>query len=208
MSSQVENMKPHQDTLYAQALSRFGEVYARAGKCGIVEPNAMNVATVDARGRPSSRVMLLKEYDERGFVFYSNQNSRKGRDLAAVPRAALCFYWEPLLEQVRIEGLVETVSEEEADTYWATRPRDSQIGAWASQQSEPLDSTAALERRIAEMARAYHGRTVPRPTYWSGYRVVPDVIEFWSGGEYQHRIHERTCYRLEDKSWTVSLLYP
>lgn len=196
------------DKLYGEALSRFGELYARAGNCGIREPNAMNVATVDARGRPSSRVMLLKGYDERGFVFYTNHDSRKGRDLAAVPRAALCFYWEPLLEQVRIEGSVETVSEEEADDYWATRPRDSQIGTWASHQSEPLDSAAALEKRIAEIAQRYRGQIVPRPTYWSGYRVVPDMIEFWRGGEYEHRIHERTCYRLRGEVWTVSLLNP
>ncbi|HSS65830.1 MAG TPA: pyridoxamine 5'-phosphate oxidase [Gammaproteobacteria bacterium] len=196
------------DELYEEALSRFGEVYARAGKCGITEPNAMNLATVDGRGRPSSRVVLLKGYDERGFVFYTNHNSRKGQDLAAVPRAALCFYWEPLLEQVRIEGTVETVSERDADAYWATRPRNSQISAWASQQSEPLDSSAALERRMAEITQKYRGRSVPRPSYWSGYRVVPDLIEFWRGGEYLHRIHERTCYRRQGDAWTVNLLNP
>lgn len=201
-------MTPDLDKLYREALSRFDEVYARAGKCGIAEPNAMNLATVDAHGRPSSRVVLLKDYDERGFVFYSNHNSRKGQNIAAVPRAALCFYWEPLLEQVRIEGSVETVSEQEADAYWATRPRNSQIGAWASQQSEPLDSSAALERRIAEIAQRYHGQTVPRPSYWCGYRVVPEMIEFWRGGEYQHRIHERTCYRWQAKGWKVNLLNP
>jgi pyridoxamine 5'-phosphate oxidase len=201
-------MTPAADKLYGEALTRFSEVYARAAKCGVAEPNAMNVATVDAHGRPSSRVMLLKEYDERGFVFYTNHNSRKGQDLAAVPRAALCFYWEPLLEQVRIEGSVETVSDQEADAYWATRPRDSQIGSWASHQSEPLDSAAALEQRIAEITQKYRGRAVPRPSYWSGYRVVPHMIEFWRGGEYQHRIHERTCYRLQGDGWHLSLLNP
>jgi pyridoxamine 5'-phosphate oxidase len=201
-------MTPGLDKLYGEALSRFSGVYARAGKCGIAEPNAMNVATADANGRPSSRVMLLKGYDERGFVFYTNHNSRKGHDLAAVPRAALCFYWEPLLEQVRIEGSVETVSEREADAYWTTRPRDSQISAWASQQSEPLDSSAALERRMVEIARNYEDQDVPRPFYWSGYRVVPDLIEFWSGGDYRHRIHERTCYCRQADAWTVTLLNP
>ncbi len=201
-------MTPGLDKLYREALDRFGEVYARAGECGITEPNAMNLATVDARGRPSSRVVLLKEYDERGFVFYTNHNSRKGKDLDVVPRAALCFYWEPLLEQVRIEGSVETVSEEEADAYWTTRPRNSQISAWASQQSEPLDSSAELERRMAEIAQTYHGQKIPRPSYWSGYRVVPDMIEFWQGGEYHHRIHERICYQRQADSWKVNLLNP
>ncbi len=201
-------MSPGLDKLYRQALDRFGEVYARAGKCGITEPSAMNLATADARGRPSSRVVLLKEYDERGFVFYTNHNSRKGRDLAAVPRAALCFYWEPLLEQVRIEGSVEAVSEKEAEAYWATRPRNSQISAWASQQSEPLESNAVLEQRMVEIAQKYQGQNVPRPSYWSGYRVVPDLIEFWQGGEYRHRIHERICYRKQAKTWNVNQLYP
>lgn len=201
-------MSPGMDKHYMQALERFSEVYARAGKCGITEPNAMNLATVDTHGRPSSRVVLLKEYDERGFVFYTNQNSRKGRDLAAVPRAALCFYWEPLLEQVRIEGSVENVSAQEADAYWSTRPRNSQISAWASQQSEPLDSSAALEQRMAKIAEKYEGRSIPRPSYWSGYRVVPDLIEFWQGGEYRHRIHQRTCYRRQAGSWNVILLNP
>jgi pyridoxamine 5'-phosphate oxidase len=201
-------MTPGLDKLYREALDRFGEVYARAGACGITEPNAMILATVNAHGRPSSRVMLLKDYDERGFVFYTNHNSRKGRDLAEVPRAALCFYWEPLLEQVRIEGSVETVSREEADAYWATRPRDSQISAWASQQSEPLESSAELERRMANIEHKYRGQKIPRPSYWSGYRVAPDMIEFWQGGEYQHRIHERTCYHRQADSWKVNLLNP
>lgn len=196
------------DTLYAQALKRFAELYARAGKCGITEPNAMNLATVDSRGRPSSRVVLLKDYDQRGFVFYTNQNSRKGRDLAAVPRAALCFYWEPLLEQVRIEGSAESVSRQEADAYWTTRPRNSQISAWASKQSEPLDSNATLEKRMADIEKKYRGKSVPRPLYWSGYRVVPDMIEFWQGGEYQHRIHERACYLKQGEAWTMTLLNP
>ncbi len=196
------------DTLYADALKRFGEIYARASKCGITEPNAMNVATVDAQGRPSSRVILLKEYDQRGFVFYTNRDSQKGRDLAAVPRAALCFYWEPLLEQVRIEGTVESVSDQEADAYWTTRPRNSQISAWASKQSEPLDSNATLERRMAEIAERYRGQDIPRPSYWSGYRVVPDMIEFWQGGEYKHRIHQRARYRKQGEAWTMTRLNP
>lgn len=203
-----ENMTSVIDKLYDQALDRFAEVYARAGKCGIVEPNAMNLATVDANGQPSSRVVLLKGYDRRGFVFYTNHNSRKGRDLAAVPLAALCFYWEPLLEQVRIEGRVETVSDDEAEAYWATRPRNSQISAWASQQSEPLDSNAELERRMTEITERYRDQNVPRPSYWSGYRVVPELIEFWQGGEYRHRIHERACYRKQHGAWTVIHLNP
>lgn len=201
-------MRSASDELYDEALDRFSEVYARAGRCGITEPNAMNLATVDAQGRPSSRVVLLKEYGQRGFVFYTNYNSRKGKDLAAVPRAALCFYWEPLLEQVRIEGRVDLVSAEEADAYWTTRPRNSQISAWASRQSEPLDSTAALERRMAEIAEQYRDQDIPRPPYWSGYRIAPDLIEFWQGGEYKHRIHERICYRKQGATWTVTQLSP
>lgn len=201
-------MRESVDRLYAQALNRFGEVYARAGECGITEPNAMNLATVDAQGRPSSRVVLLKDYDRRGFVFYTSRDSRKGQDLTAVPRAALCFYWEPLLEQVRIEGTAKVVSAEEAETYWASRPRNSQLSAWASKQSEPLASYATLESRMAEVAKKYQGRSVPRPSYWSGFRVVPDMIEFWRGGQYRHRIHERTCYRKQGEAWTVTLLNP
>lgn len=194
--------------LYNEALNRFRDVFARAGACGITEPNAMHLATVNAQGCPSCRVVLLKEHDERGFVFYTNHNSRKGRDLAEVPRAALCFYWEPLLEQVRIEGTVERVSEKEADAYWKTRPRSSQLSAWTSSQSEPLESEVVLERRMRELEQKYSGRSVPRPAYWSGYRVIPDLIEFWQGGEYQHRIHVRTCYRKLGDAWTVSLLNP
>ncbi len=171
------------------------------------DPEAMTLATVGGDGRPSARMVLLKGHDPRGFVFYSNSESRKGADLAARPQAALLFHWKSLRRQVRMEGSVSAVTAEEADAYFATRARDSQLGAWASDQSRPLVSRETFERRFAALAAEYEGRAVPRPPHWWGYRLVPDRIEFWS--DRPHRLHERREFRLgPDGQWTESLLYP
>lgn len=199
-------MTGKRDPRFAEAMGRFAELFARAGESGLKEPTACSLATVDATGRPSSRIVLLKSFDDRGFVFFTNFNSRKGRELLADPRAALCFFWEPLYEQVRIEGQVRPVADQEADDYWVTRPRDSQLGAWASHQSEPLEDRATLEARFRELKARYGGQEVPRPAHWSGFRLAPDMIEFWRGIAY--RLHERACYRRQNSGWTVTLLNP
>ena len=151
-------------------------------------------------------MVLLKGHDERGFVFYTNQDSRKGNELEANPRAALLFHWKSLRRQVRVEGAVEPVSTEEADAYFATRSRDSQLGAWASDQSRPLDSRETFERRYEEMRARFEGRPVPRPPRWSGFRLVPERIEFWT--DRAHRLHERRLFTRNGAAWSEGLLYP
>lgn len=170
------------------------------------EPTAMTLATVGSDGQPSARLVLLKAVDDRGFVFYTNLHSRKGRDLDANPRAALTFHWQPLEVQVRIEGRAERVSDAEADEYFATRPRGSQLGAWASDQSEELAAAADLDTRFAEAERRFAGRDVMRPSHWSGYRVIPQRIEFWRSRP--SRLHERRLFLKEGERWRESLLYP
>ena len=174
----------------------------------ISDPNAMALATVDSGGLPNIRMVLLKGLDPRGFVFYTNKNSQKGRELGAAPQAALNFHWKSLRRQVRIRGLVSQVSDEESDAYFASRPRGAQIGAWASQQSEPLESRFALEKAVALYAAKHPIGAVPRPPYWIGYRVAPLVIEFWR--EMPFRLHERTEFRREGTgaSWSKTHLYP
>ena len=189
-----------------QALDRFDALYKRAAACDLNEPAAVTVATVDADGRPSARVVLLKGYDASGFVFYTNTLSRKGHELAANPHVAMCFFWDPLMEQVRVEGRVFSVTDAEADAYWNSRHPDSRIGAWASDQSEPLESRETLEARVAAFAERFGDGPVPRPSHWSGYRVAPIRIEFWCS--LPNRLHERTCYSLEGGEWRVSLLFP
>lgn len=188
-------------------LEQFLHWYQEAQGSGLRYPNAMAVATATADGRPSVRMVLLRGVDERGFVFYTNLESRKGRELAENPRAALLFYWEPLERQVRIEGRVELVTSAEADAYFATRPKGSQISAWASRQSEPIDSREELERRLAEFAERFGSGPVPRPAYWGGYRVVPDAYEFWQGRP--DRLHDRFRYeRSADGIWVITRLQP
>lgn len=183
----------------------FRALYARARqRCA--DADAMVLSTVDPDGRPAGRYVLLKAFDARGFVFYTNLHSRKGRALAANPDAALCFYWAPLEKQVRIEGRAELVSDAEADGYFETRPRESQIGAWASAQSERLESAALLEQRAAEARARFAGRPVPRPPFWSGFRVVPRALEFWARGE--GRLNERERYERDGATWARTLLYP
>ena len=174
------------------------------------EPNdavAMALATADAAGQPSVRMVLLKGHDERGFVFYTNLDSRKGAELAANPSAALLFHWKSLRRQIRIEGRVEPVASEEADSYFATRGRDSQLGAWASDQSRPLDARATFDARYEAMKERFEEQDVPRPPRWSGWRVTPERIEFWS--DRAHRLHERRLFTLTAGSgWSEGLLYP
>ena len=170
------------------------------------EPTAFALGTVDERGYPAVRILLLKGVDARGFVFYTNYESRKGRELLATRRAAMCFHWQPLEVQVRVEGPVEPVDAAEADEYFASRPRGSQIGAWASSQSRPLASAEALDARVAEMTKKFSGGDVPRPAYWSGFRVAPERIEFWRG--MPSRLHRREVYTRQGGEWKVELLYP
>jgi pyridoxamine 5'-phosphate oxidase len=190
-------------------VERFREVFERAEKIDrsiMPEPNAMSLGTVENGNQPSVRIVLLKAVDERGFVFYTNFEGRKGKQLLAQPRAALCFFWPPLDTQVRVEGAVTKVSDEEADAYFASRARLSQIGAWASKQSRPLESASALDQRVAEYEKKFEGKSVPRPPFWSGFRVVPERIEFWKGRP--NRLHERHLYTRDRNGWRIETLYP
>jgi pyridoxamine 5'-phosphate oxidase len=193
----------------ADPIERFRSVYALAEKIDrsiLPDPSAMALGTVEEGGQPSVRIVLLKALDDRGFVFYTNYEGRKGRQLLANPKAALCFYWPTIDIQVRIEGAVTKVAEQEADAYFATRHRLSQIGAWASRQSEPLETPTALDERVKKYEKEFAGKDVPRPKYWSGFRVSPDRIEFWKGKP--NRLHERHLYTRAGAGWKVETIYP
>ncbi|MGH8033329.1 MAG: pyridoxamine 5'-phosphate oxidase [Luteimonas sp.] len=196
--------------LYAEALATFDRLFDDAKAAGEPDRTAMTVATSTAHGRPSARTVLLKAHDARGFVFYTHLDGRKGRELQANPHAALLFHWPRMRHgvQVRIEGPVEIVDDAEADAYFASRPRGSQIGAWASKQSDTLEARDAFEQRIAEVDREFDGRDVPRPPRWTGLRVRPEAIEFWYGAAF--RLHERHLYQGDACTglWTKRMLYP
>ena len=184
----------------------FDEWFAEARGREPNDAEAMALATADSSGQPSVRMVLLKGHGPDGFIFYTNEQSAKGRQLSANPRAALLFHWKSLRRQVRVEGPVERVSDEEANAYFATRGRDSQLGAWASEQSRPLDSRGTFERRFEDVKQRYEGQDVPRPPHWGGYRVVPDKIEFWT--DRPHRLHERRLFGRNRDGWSEGLLYP
>src|SRR5574341_1324702 len=195
-------------TVDANPVRQFESWFAEANAGGISEQDAvsMTLATTSGEGRPCARIVLLKSFDDQGFVFYTNYNSRKGKELAENPRACLLFYWSPLWRQVRIEGVVEKVSEAESDEYFHSRPLGSKLGAWASDQSQPVQNRAELEECFDEFSAKF-GDSVPRPPHWGGYRVKPQVIEFWQGRE--NRLHDRLRYtRQSDDSWIIEHLAP
>lgn len=188
-------------------LTTFAAWFAEAKAAGVYEPNAMTLATADANGRPSARVVLLKGLDARGFCFYTNYASRKGRELAENPWAALVFWWGPLERQVRVEGQVEKLSAAESDAYFRSRPRGAQLGAWASPQSQVIAGRRVLEEQLQALEAQYAGQEPSRPSHWGGYRLVPTAIEFWQGGP--NRLHDRLHYsRQEDGTWRLVRLAP
>jgi pyridoxamine 5'-phosphate oxidase len=197
MERERENLDP---------FDRFRDWYEEAARSSLGIPNAMCLSTVRAGGTPASRMVLLSSFDRRGFVFHTNYESAKGGEIAACPRVALLFWWEPLNRQVRIEGVAEKTSPEESDAYFAKRPRGAQLGAWASEQSRPIRYTDALAARVRDIEKRHEGGPVPRPPHWGGYRVTPCVFEFWTGRE--NRLHDRLRYGRTPDGWAATRLYP
>lgn len=193
---------------YRDPIAWFAHWFEEAADGELVEPNAMTLSTVGADGQPTARVVLLKDYGPDGFVFYTNYRSRKARQIAHNPRVCLSFYWRELYRQVRIEGVAERVPAAVSDAYFASRARGSQIGAWASLQSEPLEAAEAIAERLAELEARFAGGEVPRPAHWGGYSVAPTLIEFWSGGA--DRLHDRWRFMRDDPrdDWSTCMLYP
>ena len=200
----MATVRPIQDPI-----ALFKQLFAEAQALPreqLPEPNALTLATVGDGGKPAARIVLLKDVDRNGFVFYTNLESRKGRELAANRQAALVFHWAQLERQIRVEGRVAAVSDAEADAYFASRPRGSQVGAWASRQSRPIERPGDLEARVEEFEKKFEGGVVPRPPHWSGFRLTPETIEFWKGRA--SRLHERQLYTRDGDGWRVQLLYP
>ena len=192
--------------LNATILGRFKDGMDAAIKAGVTEPTAMNLASVGANDRVSARIVLLKHWDQKGFIFFTNFTSRKGMHLSDIPNVAATFFWGKIEQQVRIEGKAERISEKESNAYFASRPRISQVGAWVSQQSQPLHSKAVLEKKVVDFAKLHDGQKILRPKHWGGFRIVPERIEFWYGRKY--RLHDRILYTAEATTWMVSRLYP
>lgn len=190
----------------ANPVEQFGRWYEEAKHPKIADRSAMNLATASREGIPSSRMVLLKDFSDDGFVFYTNLGSRKASELTENPHAALCFYWEPLGKQVRIEGAITPVTDAEADAYFASRDRGSQIGAWASKQSQPMDGMMTLERRVAHFTAKFNVGAIPRPEFWSGFRLTPARIEFWQAGTF--RLHERVIYTRPEGTWITERVFP
>ncbi|MGE3728188.1 MAG: pyridoxamine 5'-phosphate oxidase [Candidatus Sericytochromatia bacterium] len=192
--------------LLADPFLQFKHWFEQALSAQLPEPNAMILSTVSASGAPSSRTVLLKELDPQGFVFFSNYASRKGREVDANPQVCLLFYWPELERQIRIEGPIEKIAEADSDAYFASRPRGSQLGAWASMQSARLNSREELEQVLQRLEQDYVGKDIPRPPHWGGYRVVPEAVEFWQGRP--SRLHDRLLYRQQGQTWSISRLSP
>ena len=186
----------------------FAEWFALAKQREPSYPDAMMLATIGATGMPTARTLLMKDFDSEGIVFYTNRESRKGHELAAHTKAGICFYWKSIQRQVRIEGSIDLVSDAESDAYFATRPRGSQVGAWASHQSRPLESRALLEQRVCDVAQEHEGRDIPRPAHWGGYRLTPTYFEFWQEREF--RLHDRITYARASKTepWVIERIFP
>jgi pyridoxamine 5'-phosphate oxidase len=196
----------HEADMDADPIVQFNKWFEKVIEADLHEPNAMILATATPDGRPSARTVLLKGYDERGFVFYTNYEGRKASELEANPACALLFYWGELERQVRIEGRAVRLSGEESDAYFASRPRGSRLGAWASEQSRPVENRSILEERVKALEAEYEGREIPRPAFWGGYRVQPDSIEFWQGRE--NRLHDRLVYGRIGGGWKMQRLQP
>jgi pyridoxamine 5'-phosphate oxidase len=196
----------HETDVYHDPILQFHVWFENAIDADLHEPNAMILATASTVGKPSARTILLKGYSERGFVFYTNYEGRKADDLEANPMCALLFYWGELARQVRIEGQADRLSEEESDSYFASRPRGSRLGTWASEQSRPVENRSVLEERVRTLETEYEGREIPRPPFWGGYRVEPDTIEFWQGRE--NRLHDRLLYLRNEGGWKIERLQP
>ena len=185
---------------------QFTKWYRSIVNSNLKEPTAMTLSTADVNGNPSARIVLLKEFDDRGFVFYTNYESRKGKDLKDNPKAALNFYWDELARQIRIEGIIEKISIEASKKYFSTRPRESRIGAWVSAQSSAIPNRIFLENKFDELEKKFNNEEIPLPDFWGGYRLIPNYFEFWQGRE--NRLHDRICYKKENDEWKIFRLAP
>jgi pyridoxamine 5'-phosphate oxidase len=206
LNRQYHDQELSEKTVPGDPLRLFHHWFTAAVKARVLDPHAMALSTTGAAGKPTARMVLLKNLDDQGFIFFTNYLSRKGKELKRHPQAGLLFFWAPMSRQVRVEGKVKKLSARESDEYFKTRPRGSQLSAWASHQSEVVESREALEERMRELGKKYRHKKIPRPPYWGGYRVVPDSIEFWSGR--LDRLHDRLLYQRKDGGWNLKRLAP